>query len=284
MTVLLTGATGFVGRQVFKALARRGVAVRAVIRERTQARLAASAESVVTTPDLFAEGVKWWAEVCTGIDTAIHVAWFAEPGSYLQSPKNKDCLAGTLEFAKGAAQAGIRRFVGIGTCFEYDLGVGRLTVDTPLNPSTLYAQAKADAFTALSQRLPQLGIEFLWCRLFYLYGEGEDERRLVPYLRAKLKAGNPAELSSGTQIRDFLDVREAGCMIVEAALGTVEGPVNICSGAGVTVRAMAERIADEYGRRDLLRFGARADNLVDPPVIIGVRTASSPPPVLVNPC
>ena len=120
----------------------------------------------------------------------------------------------------------------------------------------------------------QHGIEFVWCRLFYLYGEGEDERRLVPYLRSKLKAGEPAELSSGTQIRDFLDVCEAGRMIVEAALGTVQGPVNICSGAGVTVRALAEQIADEYGRRDLLRFGVRPDNLVDPPVVVGVRATS----------
>ena len=82
----------------------------------------------------------------------------------------------------------------------------------------------------LSQSLPQQGIEFAWCRLFYLYGEGEDERRLVPYLRAKLRAGEPAELTSGEQIRDYLDVRDAGRMIVEAALGTVQGPVNICSG------------------------------------------------------
>ena len=59
-------------------------------------------------------------------------------------------------------------------------------------------------------------------------------------------------------------------MIVDAALGTGQGPVNVCSGVPVTVRALAERIADEYGRRDLLQFGARADNLVDPPRVVGV--------------
>ena len=84
----------------------------------------------------------------------------------------------------------------------------------------------------------------------------------------------PAELSSGSQIRDYLDVREAGRMIVEHALGAGQGPVNICSGTPVTVRELAERIADEYGRRDLLRFGARPDNLVDPPCVVGVRAAN----------
>jgi nucleoside-diphosphate-sugar epimerase len=273
MKVLLTGATGFVGRQVLRALCERGVAVRAVIREGTEARLAAPTEGIVATPDLFADNAAWWARACAGIDIVVHAAWFTKPGSYLHSPKNKACLAGTLELAEGAAHAGIRRFVGIGTCVEYDLGAGRLTVETPLKPSTPYAQAKADAFAALSRMLPRNGVEFAWCRLFYLYGEGEDERRLVPFLRGKLKAGEPAELSSGTQIRDYLDVREAGRMIVQAALGSVQGPVNICSGTPVTVRQLAERIADEYGRRDLLHFGARADNPVDPPCVVGARVA-----------
>jgi len=273
MRILLTGATGFVGRQVLRALRERGVAVRAVIREETEARLAEPVEDIVATPDLFAEKAAWWARVCAGIDIAIHAAWIAEPGSYLHSPKNQACLAGTLELARGAGQAGICRFVGIGTCFEYDLAAGALSVDTPLKPATPYAEAKAAAFTALSRMFAEKGIAFAWCRLFYLYGEGEDARRLVPYLRARLAAGEPAELSSGTQIRDYLDVREAGRMIAEVALGDAQGPLNICSGIPVTVRELAGRIADEYGRRDLLRFSARPDNAFDPPRVVGERAA-----------
>ena len=121
------------------------------------------------------------------------VAWYAEPGQYLQSPKNSECLAGTLLLAEGASQAGVRRFVGVGTCFEYDLDLGLLGVDAPLKPTTPYAEAKAAAFTALSRLLPARDVEFVWCRLFYLYGEGEDERRLVPYLHARLRAaGQPS--------------------------------------------------------------------------------------------
>jgi nucleoside-diphosphate-sugar epimerase len=271
--ILLTGATGFVGRQVLRALAGQNCRVRPVVREGKQNLFPPSAaiEAVIASPDIFAESVAWWADICRDVDTVIHVAWYVEPGQYLQSPINQECLAGTLRLAHGAIQAKVRRFVGIGTCFEYDLSAGRLTVETALKPSTPYAQAKADTFAALSRLFPQNGVEFAWCRLFYLYGEGEDERRLVPFLRGKLKAGEPAELSSGTQIRDYLDVHDAGRMIVEAALGSVQGPVNICSGTPVTVRQLAERIGDEYGRRDLLRFGARTDSPVDPPCVVGVR-------------
>lgn len=270
--VLLTGVTGFVGRQVLRALAERDVRVRAVVRDGKQDQLASMAniETVVTTPDLFAENADWWADVCTGIDTVIHVAWYAEPGQYLQSPKNLDCLMGTLQIAKGVAQAKVRRFIGIGTCFEYDLTGGILSVETPLRSLTPYAGAKTAAFVALSQWLPQQDVEFAWCRLFYLYGEGEDARRLVPYLRTQLIAGEPAELTSGNQIRDFLDVREAGQMIAEAALSNHQGPLNICSGIPITVKQLAERIADGYGKRELLKFGARPDNLIDPSYVVGV--------------
>ena len=272
--ILLTGAAGFVGRQVLRALRERGCRVRPVVRAGKQETLArdAALETIVASPDIFAENADWWARACRDVDTVIHAAWYAEPGQYLQSPKNQECLSGTLRLAEGAVQAGVRRFVGIGTCFEYDLDAGRLSIETPLKPATPYAQAKVDAFNALSAALPRQGVVFAWCRLFYLYGEGEDSRRLVSYVRGRLQAGEPAELSSGSQVRDFLDVREAARMVVDVALGSLEGPVNICSGTAVTVRELAERIADEFGRRDLLRFGARPDNPVDPPCVVGIRS------------
>jgi nucleoside-diphosphate-sugar epimerase len=270
--ILVTGATGFVGRQVVRELAKRNCKLRLIVREGSQRLVTPSPaiEKIIGTADLWSESAAWFADACQGVDTVIHIAWYAELGRYLQSLINSECLAGTLRLAQGATRAKVRRFAGIGTCFEYDFSAGYLSTATPLRPSTPYAVAKVEALKALSKMLPQKGIEFVWCRLFYLYGEGENKRRFVPYLRAKLAAGEVAELTSGTQIRDYLDVREAARRVVAAALGKVQGPLNICSGVPVTIRTLAESIADEYGRRDLLRFGARADNLVDPPCIVGV--------------
>jgi nucleoside-diphosphate-sugar epimerase len=270
---LLTGATGFVGRQVLRALDESGSRVRVVIREGKQELLAPfkCIESIVTTPNLFAEDSAWWSDICQGVDTAIHVAWYTDPGKYLQSPKNLDCLIGTLQMAKGAAQAKVRRFIGIGTCFEYELSSGLLSVETSLSPLTPYACTKVAAFMALSKILPIQGVEFAWCRLFYLYGEGENAQRLVPYLRGKLAAGETAELTEGRQIRDFLDVRDAGREITNIALGFHQGAVNICSGIPITVRQLVENIADEYNRHDLLKFGSRPENITDPPCVVGVK-------------
>jgi len=270
--VLLTGATGFVGRQVLKTLEAMNIRVRLVIREGKQGDLASSPniESIFTTSDLFSEPQEKLLTMCSGVDTVIHVAWYTEPGKYLSSPKNMSCLRGTLSLAEAAATSGVRRVVGVGTCFEYDLDYSILSNTTPLAPRTSYAAAKAAAYYGLNSWLPSQGIEFAWCRLFYLYGEGEDTRRLVPYLHAQLKAGENVELTQGTQIRDYMDVENAGRMIAELALTNKQGAQNICSGIPVSIRQLAEQIADIYGRRDLLLFGSRAENEFDPVCVLGV--------------
>jgi dTDP-6-deoxy-L-talose 4-dehydrogenase (NAD+) len=273
MSVTLTGATGFVGRQILRNLLERGCSVRVLVRDpsRLPGVPASGALEVVQTPDLFAEATGRLAELLEGSETLVHAAWYMEPGKCLTSPLNLACLTGTLNLAHAFAAVGGKRFAGIGTCFEYDHSAGLMTTDTPLAPNTLYAACKASAFQVLRCFLGTEGVSFAWCRIFYLYGEGEDERRLVPYIRKQLEAGQEAQLTRGDQVRDFLDVKGAGRMITDVALGEQQGAVNICSGEAVTVRQLAERVADEYGRRELLRFGARPDNIFDPPRIVGVR-------------
>ncbi|NOX40031.1 MAG: NAD(P)-dependent oxidoreductase [Alphaproteobacteria bacterium] len=270
---LLTGATGFVGRQVLQQLLDQGASVRVIVRRGKEHMFEGqkNIESVVSTDDLFAEPPSFWNSVCDGIDTIIHVAWYVEPEKYLTAPENLDCLIGTINFAKAAAAMGVRRFVGIGTCFEYDLKGGVLSTETKLKPGSPYGASKAAAFIALNASLPGLGVELAWCRLFFLFGQDEDPRRLVSYIRDMLSKGEVANLTSGEQQRDYLDVVEAARMIVLTADGDTQGPVNICSGVAPTVRQLAEKLADEYGRRDLLNFGGRAPNPIDPPRIVGVK-------------
>lgn len=271
--ILVTGATGFVGRHVVNNLLARGEDVFAVVREGKEATFehVLRSDRLISTKSLFTEQEAWWQETLSGIDTVVHIAWYVETGKYLTSPENMDCLIGTLRMAKAAAAAGVRRFAGIGTCIEYDVSFGKLSTNTPLKPTTPYAAAKAAAYVALSELLPATGTEFVWCRLFYLYGEGEDKRRFVPYLHKMMSEGRVADLTKGSQVRDYLDVREAAQQISDAALGTRIGPVNVCSALPITIRELAERIADEYGSRHLLNFGARSENIVDPPYIVGIR-------------
>ncbi len=273
--ILITGASGFLGQQILKELAVLDLELTVVVRTRSRIQGTLSSRDIktISTHDLFNENLAWWEKHCHGVDTIIHTAWFTEPGKYFYSPLNLECLKGSLTLTQGAIRAGIRRFIGIGTCFEYDLSVGLLNTETALKPTTLYAATKAALFLALQGLLPTFSVEFAWCRLFYLFGEGEDSRRLNSYIREQLSMGQKALLTSGDQVRDYLDVSVAAAAIAKVALGNQCGALNICSGVPQTVRKFAESIASEYGRPDLLNFGARESNPTDPPFVLGVPSA-----------
>jgi dTDP-6-deoxy-L-talose 4-dehydrogenase (NAD+) len=272
-TILLTGASGFVGRHIYKHLLKLNLNIVVVSREQSLQKIPelSSNTKVFLSENLFQENLDWWEVVMQGVDIVIHSAWYAEPGIYLKSEKNLECLMGTLNIAKIAYKLDIKKFIGIGSCFEYDLtGSSALSSHSPLNPNTLYASTKVSAFYTLNSLFAQKQISFVWCRLFYLFGEGEDERRLFPYLHKKMANGEIAELTSGNQVRDYMDVADAGTSIAELSLGEKSGAINVCSGRGQTIKAIAINIAAQYGRQDLLKFGAREDNITDPPIIIGI--------------
>jgi nucleoside-diphosphate-sugar epimerase len=269
--ILITGASGFVGRQVINSLENENVDITIVIRgEKNNIFINnKNIKKIITTNNLFVESEKWWEDILTKIDTIIHLAWYVETKDYLQSIKNIECLQGTISIAKAAISTGVSRFIGIGTCFEYEFNNEIISTETNLKPNTPYAASKAATFLALSQLLPSQSIEFAWCRLFYLYGEGEKPERLVPYIKNKISKGETVELTSGNQIRDYLDVKEAGYLITKVALGSLQGPINICSGVPVSIRSFAEKIAEEFNQKKLLKFGARPENKTDPMYIVG---------------
>jgi len=119
--ILITGATGFVGRQVLKALLEGDTRLICVMRNESSKEIPHSPqiEKKVLTKNLFSEEEVWWREILQGVDTIVHLAWYVEPATYQTSKKNLDCLIGTLQIAKAALRAGVRRFVGVGTCLEY---------------------------------------------------------------------------------------------------------------------------------------------------------------------
>ena len=270
--LLLTGATGFVGKQILKNLSKANVDIVLVVRNELTGSLSKinNIVSIIKTDNIFDESIPRWKSICKNIDIVINAAWFAEPGSYYTSNRNLDCVRGSLNLAEGCIHAGVKKFVGIGTCAEYDISSDPIPFNGAWKADTLYAASKLATYHLLENIFNKHNISFSWCRLFYLFGEGEDQRRLVPYIKNKLANGQKAELSSGEQIRDFIDVSLVGRIISDIALSNKDGVINVCSGKPKTVREHATEIAREFDREDLLDFGAKEDNPFEPKHIVGI--------------
>jgi nucleoside-diphosphate-sugar epimerase len=259
--VILTGANGFIGREVARQLVRHGHGVHAIGR-RPPDDAAISHQSVDllrTIPDL----------ASIGATHLVHCAWYAEPGRFWDAAENCDWVAGSLRLARAFVAAGGQRMVVAGSCAEYGWDRPVFEEDNlGPPPQSLYGQAKRSLFEILSAAAPVLKLSMGWGRIFIPYGAREDSRRLLGTLIAAKAAGRDADFSPGEQVRDFVHVEDVAGALVALLESTFEGPVNIGSGVGTSVRTFIEEAAAAADYAGHIRLGARAIRPGEPASLI----------------
>jgi UDP-glucuronate decarboxylase len=238
--VLVTGATGFVGTHVMRALAERNVDAHA-------ARV-----DLLRDPNGFRDLVSDLRPT-----HLLHLAWYAVPGKFYTSLENYEWPGATMAAVRAFAEAGGERVTIAGTCVEYDPRFGYCSETlTPTAPDTPYGVAKDAARRLVESYAATSGLSASWARLFFVYGPGERSQRLIPSVIQSLLAGAEARCTDGRQLRDFLHVRDTADALVTLLASDVTGPVNVSSGAPVAVRDVVLRIGEQLKAAELLRIGA----------------------------
>ncbi len=263
--VLVTGAGGFIGQAVVRALVARGLTVIGTYRS----------ERAPDIPEVIWERVDLVDQAAVRAllerrrpDALVALAWRIGP-DYLQSLENFRWIEYGIDLIIDFAETGGRRVVFCGSCMEYDWSREAPLVEdeTPLAPSTEYGAAKAALFTAFGSLCGRLGLSGAWARPFFLYGPGESPRRLAADVILSLLEGREALCTHGRQKRDFLHVDDVGGAIVALLASDMQGPVNIGSGTAIPLAALIEEIGRQTGRADLVRLGARAARPDDAPLV-----------------
>jgi dTDP-6-deoxy-L-talose 4-dehydrogenase (NAD+) len=241
MNVWVTGAGGFVGRHVVRALSTLPeVLVHGLHRSDAfgMADPVALMQATGTVPDLVVDLA--WA----------HLDDYGHP-SHVGSQRPLHA-----QFYQALIAAGVGDIVGVGTAAEYGHAERALSEQRIASPVSPYAIAKHQLCTELETMAVAAGVRWRWIRLFHLWGEEQPERTLYGHVR-RLRE-DPAfrfTLSSPDRQLDYLHVGVAAQRIAAISMQrTVHGLINCGSGVPTSLRAMlAHWLAD---RPDVL---ARVD-------------------------
>jgi nucleoside-diphosphate-sugar epimerase len=256
MRVLVTGSTGFIGRYVVPLLLKQELDVVTTSRDEKKAkRFDWYGKTEYKPCNINDRGIDFF-NFFEEPDIIIHLAWDGLPNykSPFHVEKN---LPANCRFLKNFLDGGVKKLVVAGTCYEYGMQCGCLSEDIATMPVTQYGLAKDTLRKYLEMIIPEYNTSFNWVRLFYLYGEGQNENSLIPQLRRAILSGDKVfNMSGGEQLRDYLNVKTVAEYICSIALQTeINGVINCCSGKPISIRRLVEKIVSEMNSDITLNVG-----------------------------
>lgn len=270
--VLLTGATGYIGKFTIKHLLARGYTVHAVISKTIDDKCPEKSENLIWHKANLLS-VEETEKLIKSVRPThlLHFAWFVEHGKFWNAVENLRWVSASLYLAECFAENGGRRIVCAGTCAEYDWARQGVFFekDLPDRPQTLYGTAKTALSLTLEKFAAVYGLDFASGKIFFPFGADELPSRLIPSVIISLLEHKPAATSHGRQIRDYMFVEDIAEAFVALLDSDVCGAVNIASGRHTQLKEIIEIIAEIIGKPELLQIGAMAVDENEPKEIVG---------------
>jgi UDP-glucose 4-epimerase len=252
----VTGARGFLGSHLSRALTAAGADVYPFIRPAGD----------VTDRQAFRTAI-----ASARPDVIVHLAAYGTTTTQRDAVRMREVNVGGVENLWAALGSTDARLIQTGSCAEYALKDGALSEDDPCIPDSEYGRSLHEAVSYSQAMAARSGRELVVLRPFGPYGPGDRPERVIPFVIRGLLGTGRVAVTAGRQRRDFSYVSDHVSAFVAAAtvpLTQTARAYNIGSGCPITVRALVERIAaliggDAIGRVDFGAAESRTDDRGD---------------------
>ena len=232
--VLVTGSSGFIGKEFIKIISRdRSSEIYQV--SRTKHGTKGEYVGDLTDKDF----VELISE--TRFDEIFHFAWQGLPVRNEEESNKNLTLSKNLVLAllKKSSHA---QFNILGSCLEYGEHVGVISDNTKPQGKDPFASAKIE----LHSFMEDTGVRYRWLRPFYVYGKEQRQTSLIPHLIQSFSEGNPVKLNSYSNSHDFINVHDVATAIWIASKSDKFGPINIGTGVLTSVGEIVEKFSEHF--------------------------------------
>jgi nucleoside-diphosphate-sugar epimerase len=237
MNILITGGSGFIGRYVVKELSGIKNKIQVLYLNSEKQQLEDNNDVDWLNADIaylstYKDQIKKFDP-----EVVIHMAWQGIPDfSEAMSKTNLITSTNFLDFI--IDETNCKKIIVSGSCFEYGKVNGAVKESDDTNITSYFSWAKQSLYKYLSFKCSENNINLIWFRFFYVYGHGQREASLIPYIiktfktKTKLNIGNPYNRN------DFINVEDIALAVAESAIDNNKissGIYNLGSGASTSV-------------------------------------------------
>ena len=263
-TILITGAGGYIGRYVVKALLNLGTNVIAVDINTEQI----DSRAVILNFEIFSGHENIYEELGRP-DVCLHMAW--KDGFIHNADSHMKNLFSHYNFIRNMLSGGLKHIAVMGSMHEVGYWEGEVDENTPTNPRSLYGIAKnslrqmTELFTSSSD------VTFQWLRAFYIVGDDLKNNSIFSKItKMELDGQETFPFNSGKNKYDFITVQDLGQQIACAiSQNEINGIINCCTGTPVALRDKVEEFLSQHGFKIKPQYGAFPERAYDSPAIWG---------------
>ena len=281
-TIVVTGATSFIGMHLIEELVKTGDRIVAVIRPNSSNKeklLRRYPALTCAEADLahMQELTRWLDRV----DVCYHLAWDGTrvPQRYDEALQGRN-YENSIETFRVMKNLGCRVFIGMGSQAEYGACKEKITEETEPVPNTAYGACKLQTCNTLLQ-YNGVDTRVVWVRLFSIFGAGDYSQTLLMQSLKQMLAGETINMTLGTQFWNYLYVKDlARILVLLGSSEKAEGIFNLASDDTRMLKEYIQEMKEVLHSKSQIHFGAvpyRAEGVVSiMPVITKLKRVTGP--------